>query len=141
MEATTLYRFYDAAGQLLYVGITGVGFTRLQQHACRKSWWWEIKAATFEHFPSRYEATLAETRAIRTERPRRNGERDQRAAKRRKPVEPHRHLYDGSYDWLWFWCPDPQCPQPKRRIVNYPPPLPPGHEVAPIAGLGSLMYG
>lgn len=69
---TTLYRFFNADGVLLYVGITGVGGSRWGQHAAEKAWWCEVAHTTTEHFATREEAAAAELAAIKAELPRHN---------------------------------------------------------------------
>jgi hypothetical protein len=69
MRPTTLYRFFDAEGRLLYVGITGVGTLRWFTHARQKAWWPLVATVTLEHFADRAEARAAELAAIRTEHP------------------------------------------------------------------------
>lgn len=71
-RVSTLYRLFDEAGELVYVGITNVGRHRLKQHAADKEWWADVKSATFEHFKTRDEALAAETKAIKTESPKAN---------------------------------------------------------------------
>lgn len=66
---TTLYRFFDADSQLLYVGIAGNPGRRFHQHAKEKHWWTQVAASTMQHFNMRVEAERAEELAIRTERP------------------------------------------------------------------------
>jgi hypothetical protein len=68
-----LYRLYDKAGELLYIGITSRQWpARAQQHASSKPWWPQVAAMTFEELPSPEEALVAERRAIATEKPRYN---------------------------------------------------------------------
>jgi hypothetical protein len=66
--SATLYRFYDANGQLLYVGATGRGIVRVQAHES-KPWWPSVDVAAFEHFPTLEECLAAETEAIKSEQP------------------------------------------------------------------------
>lgn len=68
-KRTTLYRYFDNSGQLLYVGITGDNTKRQSQHRRNSFWFGEIVNATFEHFPTREEALTAEAEAIRKEKP------------------------------------------------------------------------
>jgi hypothetical protein len=68
-QPTTLYRFFDAAGQLLYVGITSDLPTRLRTHNRLQNWWRDVVQTTLEHFDSREAARAAELRAIRNEHP------------------------------------------------------------------------
>jgi len=69
MNKTTLYRYFDSEGQLLYVGITGDNTKRQSQHRRNSFWFGLIGSATFEHYDSRDEAFRAEAIAIRTEKP------------------------------------------------------------------------
>jgi len=71
-KPTTLYRYYDKDGKLLYVGITGDNTKRQSQHRRNAFWFGEIASATFEHFGSRQEALDAESRAIDNENPKHN---------------------------------------------------------------------
>lgn len=66
---TTLYRFYDRAGQLLYIGITATPPKRFAKHQAEKEWWHAIVNVKLEHFPTRQEALDAERAAIVAERP------------------------------------------------------------------------
>jgi predicted GIY-YIG superfamily endonuclease len=66
---STLYRFFDHAGALLYVGVAGNPGRRWEQHAKAKSWWATVATTTVEHFASRDEALAAEREAIANERP------------------------------------------------------------------------
>ena len=65
----TVYRFFDAADRLLYIGITSSASARLAQHAGDKDWFPEVARASFEHFGSRSDALAAEKAAIVAERP------------------------------------------------------------------------
>lgn len=69
---TSLYRFFDATGALLYIGITNSIPRRLGEHDERKPWFAESVRATFEHHPSRAAALTAEKKAIKKERPKYN---------------------------------------------------------------------
>lgn len=69
---TALYRFFDSAGALLYVGISGAIPTRLGQHHDTKPWYHEVARITVEHHPDRPTALAFEERAIKTERPKYN---------------------------------------------------------------------
>ena len=70
-KPTTLYRFFDAEGVLLYVGISSIGAMRWVGHQSRE-WWIDVATVTTEHFPDRDLAAEAEIVAIRTEKPRHN---------------------------------------------------------------------
>jgi predicted GIY-YIG superfamily endonuclease len=66
---TTLYRFFDEKGMLLYVGVSVSAPNRLRQHNRDKPWFSLVSSATFSHFATRQEALRAEAIAIRTEKP------------------------------------------------------------------------
>lgn len=68
-----LYRHFDAAGVLLYIGISGVPFLRLQQHKSASAWFKQITTITIQRFPNRIEAARAERAAIESEKPLFNG--------------------------------------------------------------------
>lgn len=66
---TALYRFFDADGALLYVGITDCLGRRFRQHARRVSWWRAIARRTVILYATRAAALSAEDWAILSERP------------------------------------------------------------------------
>jgi predicted GIY-YIG superfamily endonuclease len=68
----TLYRFFNAKNELLYVGITNNPFNRFSGHSKDKEWFKEITYSTFEHYPNRLSVDRAETKAIQTENPKYN---------------------------------------------------------------------
>ena len=68
-ERTALYRFFDADGRLLYVGVSGNTESRWRQHAESKPWWPDVAEKTTEWLDSRPDALDAERAAIRTEKP------------------------------------------------------------------------
>lgn len=65
---TYLYRFFDADGRLLYVGITYRMPDRMSSHRRTKPWD-EVKSITVERYPDRASAAAAEVKAIREEKP------------------------------------------------------------------------
>lgn len=67
-DRTELYRHYDAAGRLLYVGISLDATVRLQGHRV-KSWFDLVSFITIERFSTRTEALTAERDAILKEEP------------------------------------------------------------------------
>jgi hypothetical protein len=67
-----LYRHFDAAGELLYVGCTGNVIRRTEQHEAQSPWLPEVATITVEHFASGSEALAAEEAAIRAENPKYN---------------------------------------------------------------------
>lgn len=72
MSSQALYRFYDADGVLLYVGISKHWPERLTQHRRDKVWWTEVARIDLEPFPTREAVLEAERAAIIAERPRYN---------------------------------------------------------------------
>jgi predicted GIY-YIG superfamily endonuclease len=66
---TTLYRCYDEAGELLYVGISDDWRKRLRDHENDSPWFDRAETLTLQHWPDREAAIEAETLAIREERP------------------------------------------------------------------------
>lgn len=67
-----LYRFWNADGVLIYIGISLSAIQRLSQHKNDKSWETEISTVTIERFDDRDHALKAEKRAIMTEAPKYN---------------------------------------------------------------------
>jgi len=68
----TLYRFFNADNELLYVGITNNPFGRFSGHSKDKDWFHELAYATFTHYANRLEVDRAETKAIVNEKPKYN---------------------------------------------------------------------
>lgn len=62
---TSVYRYFDADGVLLYVGITGRGAQRNGQHAKDKEWWTFVARQEVEHLPSRAAALDLERDLVR----------------------------------------------------------------------------
>lgn len=68
---TALYRFYDSANVLLYVGITNMTQVRWAAHTM-KPWWKQVARKEVVWFENRAAAAQAEVMAIRHEEPRYN---------------------------------------------------------------------
>lgn len=68
---TALYRFFDAEGKILYVGITGRLRRRMTEHAkdYATTWWPLVVSRTVEWHQTRSEAGRAERQAIAAEKP------------------------------------------------------------------------
>jgi hypothetical protein len=64
-----LYRHFDAAGSLLYVGKSVKHLERLAQHRATAHWYDRIAVIKIERFPTEAEALAAEDVAIKTENP------------------------------------------------------------------------
>jgi hypothetical protein len=57
---TSVYRYYDSDGTLIYVGITGRGVQRQREHNERAEWWPFVRRQDVEHFDNRPEAAARE---------------------------------------------------------------------------------
>ena len=68
-RAHVLYRMYDAAGALLYIGITLNIANRLSAHQGEKPWWSDVANIKLEHFADRMAVLTAERTAIMEEAP------------------------------------------------------------------------
>ena len=64
-----IYRFFRDDGALLYVGLSLRPMTRLEVHACTKSWYREITRMEIRWFPDYLTAARAEQSAINDEAP------------------------------------------------------------------------
>lgn len=68
----SLYRFFNASGDLLYIGRTMDARSRWRSHEKTKLWFNEVTSATREIFADAASLAAAESRAIRAEAPRYN---------------------------------------------------------------------
>lgn len=66
---TCVYRLYDVAGTLLYVGVAHDFDIRFKQHAQHKSWWPQVAHRDVTWFDNRLDALYEEARAIAVECP------------------------------------------------------------------------
>lgn len=66
---TALYRLFDSAGVLLYVGISDNLKVRFADHAASKPWWPDVARRTIELHTVRSAAEAAEDAAIKAEHP------------------------------------------------------------------------
>lgn len=64
-----LYRFWDAEGSLLYVGVSNFLTGRFKGHARRSVWWPDIATLALETYATRRDVLDAEHRAILREGP------------------------------------------------------------------------
>jgi hypothetical protein len=67
--STSVYRYYDVAGVLIYVGITRTGVQRNREHNSDKEWWQWVASQRVDHFPSRDAAHEHEIALIQKFRP------------------------------------------------------------------------
>lgn len=68
-KPTSVYLYFDRGGVLIYVGITGRGVSRQQEHERDKPWWAYTHTQTIEHYPTRDEALAREAVLIATHCP------------------------------------------------------------------------
>lgn len=66
---TSLYRLYDKAERLLYVGMSADPVGRIEVHMKTQPWALEVAEARFEWHGTRWHAETAEIIAIKGERP------------------------------------------------------------------------
>jgi len=66
---TSLYKYFDTNGSLIYVGITSRGINRNREHNADKLWWQFVTRQEVQHFPDRRAALEAEKTLILQRRP------------------------------------------------------------------------
>jgi predicted GIY-YIG superfamily endonuclease len=71
-EFTQLYRHFDKNGFLLYVGVSMSAIKRLSEHKNKSAWFKDIARVDVENFETRKSALVAESLAIRNEKPKHN---------------------------------------------------------------------
>lgn len=64
-----LYRLFNHADELLYIGVTDNVFRRWKEHSKDKPWWYEVYKFTQETYPDRASVEAAERNAIKVEQP------------------------------------------------------------------------
>ena len=64
-----VYRCYDGAGRLLYVGISANGYGRLEAHRRGSPWWSHVRRVRVEQYRDRGAASAAEAICVRDELP------------------------------------------------------------------------
>jgi hypothetical protein len=102
-----LYRVYDSAGQLLYVGATTNPSLRLQAHGSTRPWWDDAARIEIAHFNDFDQLAAAEIEAIKEESPRYNQVHSPASAmpwafkqRQRRPGEGS--LFQRATDGLWI---------------------------------------
>jgi predicted GIY-YIG superfamily endonuclease len=90
-ERTALYRLYDEAGTLLYIGITKDLENRWSQHAKASLWWPRVAAKAIEWFPDRRSAMRVEKSEIQRLNPPCNSHWNTAEIKLR--IQKERHLH------------------------------------------------
>lgn len=69
MTRTAVYKHYDAAGLLLYVGVAADPYSRDRQHRRDSPWYHHIASTSVVWFETREEALAVERKTIVQERP------------------------------------------------------------------------
>lgn len=69
LTPTSVYRYFDRDGILLYVGITGRGMSRNSEHNKSKDWWPYVTRQEVDHCKTRRAALNLERETIRQFRP------------------------------------------------------------------------
>lgn len=69
---TSVYRYYDASGKLLYVGTADQWERRACDHSKSKPWFGDVRRVELHFFATRKEALEAERMAIVAEHPEQN---------------------------------------------------------------------
>jgi predicted GIY-YIG superfamily endonuclease len=97
LEPHVVYRIYDKAGDLLYVGVTVDFETRMQYHRSRSAWFPGYSHHELTEYPDRWKAESAETAAIMNEQPRHN-QAQAKPLRRPRPEKPFRFTLDLDHD-------------------------------------------
>lgn len=114
MSVFALYRFYDAAGDLLYVGQTINPGRRMEKHRGTNAWWGDVARIDMEQFPDRPALLAAERAAIKEDKPKHNVRMNGYGTRPDAPV-PASEL-DGLVG-RWFHSWEEPGPDPKYRTV------------------------
>ena len=64
-----VYRMYDSADALIYVGMSGQGLIRFRTHQTSTDWFGRVATIKVTHFGSKLDAQIAEIEAILSEKP------------------------------------------------------------------------
>lgn len=101
-QQTTLYRVYDQAGLLLYVGISKNALKRFGEHSMSQPWWGDGTTVKMQHYPTRAEALAAEEAAIKSERPAHNKTFNKTSRETSRETAKRRGIPTGK--WLRWIC-------------------------------------
>ena len=93
-DRTSLYRHFDAAGALLYIGISASHTRRLAEHEETARWFQDVARVDVEYYKTREDAIMAEIAAIKVEMPKFNLSHSVREQTRRKPIGNEFNLCD-----------------------------------------------
>lgn len=71
-KPVAVYRFFDAAGQLIYVGQTADPKERFRRHSAESDWWSEVAHRLVDWWPDKAAAVAEEARLVAEQSPRYN---------------------------------------------------------------------
>lgn len=71
-KPVALYRHFNAAGRLLYVGILIDPNRRIREHSYESDWFDDVTRVEIERYPTQAEAAKAEREAVKREKPEHN---------------------------------------------------------------------
>lgn len=97
-----VYRLFDEAGTLLYVGVTKDVSRRFVEHRCERPWWFMVRSTTIQRFDDQAAAEVAEREAIETE----------------GPIYNISHSVDEDWAVDWDFCPVMAAPMQRRRCAS-----------------------
>ena len=111
-EQHALYRFFDEADQLLYIGITLNPGARWKQHRADKPWWTDVATVTVETHPDRTSVLEAERTAILAEHPLHNVIHNRGSRNNATPATPVLDRLQPVQvgDWVALGMQDGRCP-------------------------------
>jgi predicted GIY-YIG superfamily endonuclease len=108
LEPHCIYRVFNTAGDLLYIGCSRTPCARLSVHGSSQSWAAEMARIEIVWFENEPEAKRAEAEAVRTESPRHN----------RLVADPTRIGYKGSRRSKGDGVHCPKCAAAKERLKD-----------------------
>ena len=102
---TTVYQFFNADDELIYVGITYDFKARLSVHKWRKAWWPEVARIETRDYPTRFDAQVVEHHLMRAHLPKHNrcyyaeDERERRGVELASPFRRFQQQGGNAREW------------------------------------------
>ena len=122
LEPHVVYRIYDAADRLLYVGVTVDFDARLQNHKSTAGWFPQYDRHELAWYPDRWQAETAEITAIRAEHPVYNARHNQPSAPQvpttRITLDLDQEAYTALNQWLGTAAAEAGAPVSKARALR-----------------------